>query len=289
MKTMIYIIIPVFNRLKFTTECIESLRRQTYSDYKIIVVDDGSTDGTAEFLNQHYPETTVLKGDGNLWWTGATNMGVKHVLNSETGENDFILTLNNDLVVQNDYLEKLVEIYNENKPCLVGSVSVDIADPQSVHYCGVTWDSFSAKQRSAVKLPAKLSDLQANSKFIKTDLLPGRGILIPISVFKKIGIYDVQSFPHYAADEDFSLRARKAGYQLLVSNFAYVCSHVNESNLSGKHQRKNFKYYYDFFFSIKSSCNLKYRYRWAHKHAKIPILYFAFDFSRICASQFKLN
>jgi GT2 family glycosyltransferase len=90
---MIYIVIPVFNRINFTRECLISLRGQTYTDYKTLVVDDGSTDDTEEIIKREFPEVKVLKGDGNLWWTGATNMGIEYALKIGH-ENDFILTLN---------------------------------------------------------------------------------------------------------------------------------------------------------------------------------------------------
>jgi GT2 family glycosyltransferase len=284
---MIYLVIPVFNRLNYTIDCIESLQKQSYADFSIVVVDDGSTDGTYEYIRKNYPAVTILKGDGNLWWTGAINMGVKYVLSNGASEKDFVLTLNNDLVVPVDYLEKLLENYGQNSPCLVGSVSVDIHNPENVDYCGVKWDKFSAKQRPAIKLPIRLHELQSVSQTVETDLLPGRGVLIPVSVFGKIGLYDLVSFPHYAADEDFSLRAKNEGYRLVISSKAYVMSYIRESNLNGKHTNKNLRYWYDYFFSIKSSCNLKYRYRWARKHAKYPIIYFAFDFSRICIAPFR--
>ena len=286
---MIYLVIPVFNRLNYTIDCIESLQKQSYTHFSIVVVDDGSTDGTYDYITRNYPGVTVLKGDGNLWWTGAINMGVSHVLSNGASDKDFILTLNNDLIVPAKYLEKLLEKHSQNSPCLVGSVSVDIHNPEQVDYCGVKWDKFSAKHRSAFKLPVTLHDLQSVSETLETDLLPGRGVLIPVPVFQKIGLYDRISFPHYAADEDFSLRSKNEGYKLVICSQAYVMSYIKESNLNVKHSRKNLRFWYDYFFSIKSSCNLKYRYRWARKHAKYPILYFLFDFSRICFAPFRMK
>jgi GT2 family glycosyltransferase len=69
---MIYIVIPVFNRKHYTKDCLLSLSAQTYSVFKTIVVDDGSTDGTADMLKEEFPEVIVLKGTGNLFWTAAT-------------------------------------------------------------------------------------------------------------------------------------------------------------------------------------------------------------------------
>jgi GT2 family glycosyltransferase len=74
---MIFIVIPVHNRRDFTRECLLSLRKQTYKNFKVIIVDDGSMDGTGDMIEKDFPEVIPLKGDGELWWTGATNMGVE--------------------------------------------------------------------------------------------------------------------------------------------------------------------------------------------------------------------
>ncbi|GAI90196.1 unnamed protein product [marine sediment metagenome] len=66
---MIYIIIPVHNRIKLTINCVDSLQRQTYRNFITIVVDDSSTDGTLKIIKDKFGDfVEVLKGDGNLWW-----------------------------------------------------------------------------------------------------------------------------------------------------------------------------------------------------------------------------
>jgi len=68
----IYIIIPVHNRKSLTLACLKNLKTNgDLQKYQVIVVDDGSSDRTAEEVAENYPEVTILKGDGNLWWTGA--------------------------------------------------------------------------------------------------------------------------------------------------------------------------------------------------------------------------
>lgn len=102
---MIYIVIPIYNRKNFTRECIVSLQNQTYKNYKIIIIDDGSTDGTKEMLQTEFPEVLVLYGDGNLFWTKAINMGIKKALALGA---EYILTLNNDTIATSDFLEKMI-------------------------------------------------------------------------------------------------------------------------------------------------------------------------------------
>lgn len=274
--------------MEFTRECLNSLRKQTYGEFKVIVVDDGSTDGTYQHLKDNYPEVIILQGDGNLWWTGATNMGVRKALELSASNEDYILTLNNDLVVISEYLQELMNIAKQEKPCVVGSVSVNIRDINKVEFAGLKWNKITAKYSRPKEFETSYSELSAQHLFIETDLLPGRGTLIPIILFKQIGLFDQQNFPHYAADDDFSLRSKKSGYNLIVATKAVVKSHVNESGLEvinrNRKGRKNFAHLRESFSSIRSGTNLHIRYNWAKKHTPVPPLYFMFDFMRIVYS-----
>src|SRR5687768_17351615 len=105
----IYIVIPVHNRLDATRECLESVKSQPYKYFKVVLIDDGSTDGSSEYVKEKYPEVTVLKGDGDLWWTGATNLGVQYAL-QHCRENDYVLTLNNDTFLPLQYLDNMMSL-----------------------------------------------------------------------------------------------------------------------------------------------------------------------------------
>ena len=80
LKVSVFVVIPVHNRLEFTRACLASLREQSYRDFTIVVVDDGSTDGTYATLAEEFPEVTLLWGDGDLWWTGAMNRALEWAL-----------------------------------------------------------------------------------------------------------------------------------------------------------------------------------------------------------------
>jgi GT2 family glycosyltransferase len=70
-----WIVIPAHNRKPLTLACLESLARQTFSDFAVAVVDDGSTDGTSEAIQEAFPQVHLILGSGDLWWTRATNLG----------------------------------------------------------------------------------------------------------------------------------------------------------------------------------------------------------------------
>ena len=112
------VVVPVHGRLPKTLRFIQSFRRVEYDSYQIVIVDDASPDGTAEVLVRDHPDVAVLPGDGKLWWTGGTNLGVRHAL--EHGF-DYVLTINNDTGQRPDFLARLVETAERVGRCIVGS------------------------------------------------------------------------------------------------------------------------------------------------------------------------
>lgn len=269
----------MFNRINYTINCLISLKNQDTDRFKIVVVDHGSTDGTAAFISENFPQVVVLHGDESMWWTAATNAGLKYALSQDAA---YILTLNNDLEVRPDYISSILKVASLHPKTIVGSISVDIGDHQRVIFAGTDYNLWTAGYRSPVNLSLPYDDLRAAHETIQTDLLPGRGTLIPAEVFTAIGLFDEKNFPHYAADEDLSLRARKYGYSLMISVNSLVYSHVRQTGLAP--ERFSFPYLIRIFSSIKSPRNLKIRWRWALKHARTPApVYFVIDFARMVA------
>ncbi|HVS40131.1 MAG TPA: glycosyltransferase, partial [Gemmataceae bacterium] len=112
------VVVPVHGRLATTLRFIEAFRRVQYDAYRIVIVDDASPDGTADVLARDHRDVTVLHGDGDLWWTGATNLGVHWALDHGF---DYVLTINNDTMQKPDFLSQLVETAERCAPCIVGS------------------------------------------------------------------------------------------------------------------------------------------------------------------------
>jgi GT2 family glycosyltransferase len=216
-NAMVYVLIPAHNNLKELIELLPRIRQQSYERIKTILVDDGSTDGTATAVAQAFPEVVVLPGDGRMWWTGANVHGVTHIL-QEAKEGDFILLLNNDLTIEPDYVWRLVDASLAYGRCLVGSTNVDADNHRSMH-AGVRLDD-----RLRMTVNSDEAAIQAGEIDDHVDVLPGRGTLIPVEVFHTIGTFNVRKLPHYGADYEFSIRARRAGFRLIVSHRARVYS-----------------------------------------------------------------
>lgn len=280
---MISIVIPVHNRLEFTRQCLACLSVQTYRNFQIIVVDDGSTDGTDIMISQEFPEVVVLKGDGNLWWTEATNWGIRYAQkHQDKRQESFVLTLNDDTRVAPDYLQTMLDGYRKHKPCLIGSVSVDSDNPEKLEYAGAAFELYTAGGRHLSEdYHNSYRELSARTSYVESHSLPGRGTLIPMEVFDKIGLFDSKKYIHYMSDIEFSVRARKAGYRLIVNVPSVVYEFVKATGIQVE-RKITLKEFIDGFTSIKSPTNLRVRYNFAIDHSKTKALYFCFDVGRIC-------
>lgn len=205
---------PVRDRIDFTRACLGSLAAQTLA-HTVVVVDDGSSDGTPDMIRAEFPDAVLLRGDGDLWWAGATNLGIAWVLRRATPDG-LVVTLNDDTVCPPDYLEQLVRPVRRGTPLLLGSVAVSHRDPCLVVDGGVGVDWWRGKFLDRHR-GQRLADAFESTALEDVDVLSGRGTLVPVRAFRELGPFDARRLPHYGADYEFSRRAARAGYRLAVN------------------------------------------------------------------------
>lgn len=261
------IVIPVHNRRAITQDCLSSLFKQIYTNYKVIVIDDGSTDGTAAMIAEQFPQVTVLRGDGNLWWSRATNMGVEHALNDGA---EYILTLNDDTIAPPDFLENMMRWAQKTPNALLGAYAIDAVTGSPV-YGGEIINWITA---SSVSLLDRLS-AEKRVGLHRVTHFPGRGLLIPAEVFRRIGDFDAKRFPQLAADYDFTHRAIRAGYLVFCNYDAKLLIYPMASQDAMNRQKKNFTKYYNHLFGFKGGGNLLRFWRYALRNCpKERLLFF---------------
>ena len=250
---MIYIVIPVFNRLSKTVSCISSILQHCSVEFRIIIVDDGSSDGTSTFLENNYPQVVILKGDGSLFWTGAVKVGIDYVLDIHKF-NDWVLLMNNDVQIQANTIENLLYFAKEkNRHTLTNALSVDLLDGDTIIKSGTKVLSWALNMTKHVNHGNSLRNLLSLDA-IEVDLLTGRCLLHPVEIFREIGGYNPDLLPHYGGDDEFTSRARANGYKLYVLPSAIV---FLDQEKSCKDRVNIFRS----FTSIKSNINLIFRWR----------------------------
>lgn len=260
---MIYIVTPVFNRRAFTENYLEALSKQTNKDFKTIIVDDGSTDGTADMIKEKFPDVIVLKEKGDLWWAEATNIGVKYAI--EQGA-DYIMTLNDDTVPYEDYIEKMYYWMKREPNALLGAFAVD-ANTLKPIFGGEILNWKTTKYENLL-LKYKESDLYGIKE---VNNFPGRGLVIPTKIFEKIGFYDSKNFPQTVADLDFTCRAYNQGFKIYCNYDAKIKIYPDESGGVKLVRKRSLKNYYNHLFGIRGGGNVIWFTKFTLKNA--PILY----------------
>lgn len=246
---MLYIVIPVFNRLAYTRACLDALRRQTTRQFRTVVVDDGSTDGTAEVLARDYPEVTVLPGTGQLFWTAGVNLGLRHALAQGA---DRLLTMNNDVEADPDFVARMLARAEQHPDALLGALELDIKTGKPV-YGGETFSWLTHRTHPLLPQlpPAQRHGLHPVS------FLPGRGLLIPARVIGTIGLFDERRLPHYLADYDYTTVARRHGFPVYLNYDAALRTYPEESGQEQTRKRRSWRGYLEHLFGIRGGGNLR--------------------------------
>lgn len=246
---MLSVVIPVFNRKEFTKECLSSLVNQTERPGMIVVVDDGSTDGTCDMIAKEFPGVVCLRESGNLFWTAATNKGIQFSLDHGA---DHVMTLNNDTVAPPDFIEKMMEKARIKTNALIGALDVDARTKQP-YYGGeiVNW-LWSTSKMLLSELP-----IQKRKGLHEVSLFPGRGLLIPRKVFYIIGLFEEKKLPHYMADYDFTLMAARHGFKIYCNYDTCIYTYPDEGGDHKIRKSKTLKNYFNHLFNIKGGGNLR--------------------------------
>lgn len=266
---MIYVLIPVFNRIEMTKKCIESIKRQTVCDeLAIYVVDDGSTDGTAEWILNKHPEVKLLYGSGTLFWGGAIHYGVEVIL-KEGEPGDFVLLVNNDAELAEGTIETMrSQIIANDRNIILGALTVDALNRNKIIKSGTIIRSWMLNITNHPYAGMNVCEIE-KTKLIEVDFLTARCLLHPIEVFWQVGNYNSQSFIHYGCDEEFTMRVKKYGIKTFICPSARVYLFGTEG--------KNMKLL-NILFGVQSSSNIIDKYRLAQAIAPFGARYSFFIF-----------
>ncbi|WP_409029137.1 glycosyltransferase family 2 protein [Gracilimonas sediminicola] len=255
----IAIIIPTFNRAKKLEIIISQLQDQMTSDdligIEIIVVVDGSSDGTIGMLENKFPSVHIINGNGNWWYTKSMNEGFKC---AQKFKPDFVLTLNDDVEINPEYISKLLDDYKSLKEqdVVLGSMSISNSDDNPLILFAGVKNHLRAGLKSEHYIEPLQKSYSSEIKGIhKTMELPGRGILIPNTVLKELGYFD-EEFPQYGSDTDFCFRARKKGIRIYISWNAVVKVNLQETRIRSQSGENTYYLKIRDLFDIHSHQNI---------------------------------
>ncbi len=227
---LVWIVTLNWNRVEDTLACLETLTRLTYPNLKLLVVDNGSTDGSPSIIATHYPAVKQIVNLGNFGFARGFNIGLKHALDAGA---DFVLILNNDTLAAPDLIEPLIAAA---EPAQVG-----ITAPAIFYASAPTqiWSAGAGRSRWTLDLTGdhgRHAPLEAN---VEREFVSGCAMLIKRVVLEKVGLFD-ESFFMYYEDSDYCLRVRRAGFSLWVVPAARLWHKVSGSSDGGDSPMERF-------------------------------------------------
>jgi GT2 family glycosyltransferase len=197
------VIIPNWNGRHLLKDCLESLGKQTFKDFEIILIDNGSTDGSQEYIKENYPAIKLTELPTNIGFAPAINLGVKICCG------EYMVLLNNDTKIDKDCLKYLAKAADQNSNVgMVAAKMLSFDDPNVIDSAGDYIDAVGHADNIGRGQPD--SDKYNKSGYVF--LVTGGGSLIKREVFERVGFFD-QDYFAYMEDVDFCFRAQLAGFK----------------------------------------------------------------------------
>jgi GT2 family glycosyltransferase len=211
-RPSVFIVVLNWNGLSDTLECLEAVGHLDYPNRHVVVVDNGSTDGSADAIAAGYPSATLIRLGENLGYTGGVNAGLQHAIQNGA---DYVWLLNNDAVVTPDSLTQLLALAERHPRVGLLSPIIRYYDkPHDIQFAGTL------VEEPPARVP-HIHFLEAGAALAGDFVLVGTALLVRSTVVTVIGLLDDRYFA-YCEDWDYSLRAHAAGFELAVLPSAIV-------------------------------------------------------------------
>jgi len=226
------IIIPVFNKVDYTKNCVDRLRKNTPRDlYELIVVDNASSDGTAEYLKGLGDAVNIIANTENTGFVIACNQG------AELARGEYLVFLNNDTEPIEGWLESLIEVADGNPRVGAVGAKLILPDGRLQEAGGIVFSDGNGWNFGYGDDPAK----DIYNIACEVDYCSGACLLVRKSLFDELGGLDKRYIPAYYEETDLCFGLRKMGYQVVYNPRAVVIHH--ESITAGRDTKSGFKKY----------------------------------------------
>lgn len=216
MQPLVYIIVLNYNGVNDTIECINSLKNIKYNNYKVIILDNNSSDGSEKILKRIFYNYQIIQNGKNLGFAAGNNIGIQKALEMNA---EYILLLNNDTTVEKDLLKKMIESFSRFKNSgIVGAKIFSYQKQQWVCHAGGKVDFFKFITRDYTLKNRSVKELKIEKE---VNFISGCCMLIHRDVFNKIGLLPEEYFMYYE-DTDFCTKALEKGFKLIYNPEAVI-------------------------------------------------------------------
>jgi GT2 family glycosyltransferase len=207
-KPCVTFVVVNWNQCQLTLDCLASLYQQSYPNFSVVLVDNGSQDESVSTIRKAYPDVTIIEHRRNLGIAAANNSGIRQALQLDT---DYIFLLNNDTVVAPDMLTSLVEVAeHESDIGITGPTMLYFDHPETIWSAGNKLDwhtgmSFLLRNNEPVSSVS-------NASCEEVDYIATCAACIKRTVFENVGLMDERFFIYYD-ETDWFARASAAGWR----------------------------------------------------------------------------
>ena len=263
-------VVPVRNRKATTRQALANLRVTLRRDFvlDILVIDDGSDDGTAGMLSVEFPEVAVIQGDGQLWWGGALNIGFNYAVKCGY---KYVYVMNDDVELRLDAIVELHDAARKYSGAVCGSLVIyENARVLSAEF------GFRGLLGKVHSLSNGRSIESISEEIIDSETLSTRSTLIPCEILQRGLFVDVKRFPHHFSDYDYFDRVRRAGFRILVVTRSVATSDMSSSSFHRLIASSSVGAVLSTFSDIKYANNVWTQWHMASKHASLPWAIFRF-------------
>lgn len=197
----IYIIVPVFNRKNITIEYVNCLKRQTFTNYKLIIIDNGC-DGTGKAVKELLINSIIIEGNKDLWWADSLQIGLNYIKSISRASDSIIHINNDDTSFSSEFLERGIKALLQSKKSLVCATARSNLDQDKVDTgVSINWSQLNFNKYEEGR------ELNCTST---------RGLFFRLNDFIALGEFIPKLLPHYLSDYEFTARAYQKGYKLIV-------------------------------------------------------------------------
>lgn len=221
--SFINIIILTWNGIENTLSCLESLSKSKYSNYKIIISDNHSTDDTVKIVRYKYPNVHLIQNIQHLSYTAAVNDAIHE---GKIYKPKYILLLNNDTVVNKLFLTQLINCMDSNPKIGIAASKMYYHDTKkTIWYAGgiVDCDNGIIAHRGIDE-----TDTGKYDKREDTEYCTGCSTLYSVKMLQDIGLFD-ESYPMYVNDVEMSVRAQNNGYKTVYEPTSVIWHKVTRT------------------------------------------------------------